>query len=310
MGRRALGRLRAPDRGTPCPHSRPPGTEVRYFDPNPPQPITTLGRFAIGALGLSILADVATLIVNQNYVGLVSGRLGLVPPLLGDVDSAITDLKVAHDVSLGVFFLAAALFAAWFFRAYRNLARGGIQDLRFGTGWAIGGWFVPFFNWVRPKGIANDIWRGTEALAERRVEGWRARPVPALVHWWWGCWLVGTITGFLARPGAAADGGEFFRLTERSLRDERVALYFRQAGILFMIAAAVLAIVIIWRMSQVQDDALIGFRFEDSNAFEPVAGGVAALSAQATKTCPECAEEVKAAARKCRYCGYRFAEPA
>jgi predicted amidophosphoribosyltransferase len=28
--------------------------------------------------------------------------------------------------------------------------------------------------------------------------------------------------------------------------------------------------------------------------------------AEATKLCPDCAEEVKAAARVCRFCGFRF----
>jgi len=78
-------------------------------------------------------------------------------------------------------------FIMWFYRAYSNLPRLGVTGgLRFGPGWAIGAWFVPFLNLVRPKAIANDIWKGSDprstapgrpGVAGRRDPGGPARLV-------------------------------------------------------------------------------------------------------------------------------------
>jgi hypothetical protein len=39
------------------------------------------------------------------------------------------------------------------------------------------------------------------------------------------------------------------------------------------------------------------------------APGAPATAGEDTKTCPDCAETIKAAAKVCRYCGYRFDQP-
>ena len=67
-----------------------------------------------------------------------------------------------------VLLVCVGLLIAWTHRLYRNLEPLGFRELRFGSGWAVGGWFVPFLNLVRPKQIVNDIWRaGDPALGPR-----------------------------------------------------------------------------------------------------------------------------------------------
>jgi hypothetical protein len=93
-------------------------------------------------------------------------------------------------LDFAVFVLAVVMFIRWFKRAYENLPSLGVPKLRFGSGWTIGSWFVPFLNLFRPKQIANDIWRGSDPAAEaEQGEDWHRRPVTPLLHWWWGFYL-------------------------------------------------------------------------------------------------------------------------
>ena len=84
------------------------------------------------------------------------------------------------------------LLIAWTRRLYRNLAPLGARGLRFSEGWAVGAWFVPLLNLVRPKQILNDIWRASEPGTGS--DGWQHNRVSPLLHWWWaavvGGWLL------------------------------------------------------------------------------------------------------------------------
>jgi hypothetical protein len=108
----------------------------------------------------------------------------------------------------------------------------GSVAMRFGTGWAVGAWFVPILNLFRPKQIANDIWRGTDP-EQAQAGRWTEPPVAPLVHWWWAAWLVANLLGNLS-----------FRLINdaRTLDAERTAVAVDIAAGISYVVAGVLAL--------------------------------------------------------------------
>lgn len=99
---------------------------------------------------------------------------------------------------LGVALIAGVAFAGiaflfWFRRAYANAQALGLRGA-YTPGWAVGGWFVPILNLVRPAQIAFEMWRhaGPTAVGSN-----------AIVGLWWTAFLVDNIgsrigTGLLA----------------------------------------------------------------------------------------------------------------
>jgi hypothetical protein len=320
----------------------PPGATRVSVDKAPPEKLGTLGLWTIGALAVTVLAALAQIVGNQNYIGVLNGLIAGNAPSVGHVETAVNAVHTTRDIYVLAWLVDIVLFLIWFYRAYRNLIRTGISDVRYAPGWSIGGWLIPFFNFVRPKQVANDIWKGSEAAATVGIERWKEVALPQLINWWWALWLI---AGFLIGFGnqAVSDANAHKLYTTASLHTERTGVWLEQAGLLVQIAAAVLLMLLIRQISRFQDEhftwpaasgggahaaasggataggyvAGTGGAANGGSAWAapsgvPVGGsapGAAPAGDDDTKTCPDCAEQVKAAARVCRYCGYRFDGP-
>lgn len=164
--------------------------------------------------------------------------------VVGDQSVAVADKVASEDlvnlaaiVLLVVLLITPVIFLIWFRRAYRNLPSLGLRRLRFSAGWAVGSWFVPFLNFVRPKQMANDLWRaGDPDLALEGGDSWHGRPVAARLHWWWALFL-------LERPVNRVAGTQYASATDAaSLRD---ASLLGAGGSAITVAGLVLALVVV-----------------------------------------------------------------
>jgi hypothetical protein len=168
------------------------------------------------------------------------------------------EVEDAQIGSAGVQFLAgllslvaAGFFIAWTHRAYDNLARTSVAELRYDVNWAIAGWFIPVVWWIRPKQILNDVWRAGEAGAEVGDSSWQHRAVSPVLHWWWAAWVAAALIGIVAAVvGFDEDGvlnarGDYER--------EQEAATIAAPGMLCTLAAAILACLVVRRITDRQE---------------------------------------------------------
>ncbi|MEU8675462.1 DUF4328 domain-containing protein [Streptomyces sp. NPDC048560] len=81
--------------------------------------------------------------------------------------------------------LCAIVFLAWLWSVRDNARALSGERPRYAWPWVYAGWVVPVANLWVPRGIIADIHRSS-APDER---------LPRALNWWWGLWLVGTLTG-------------------------------------------------------------------------------------------------------------------
>jgi len=162
-----------------------------------------------------------------------------------DADSFLVGTGIAWLV---VTLAIGSVFIVWMWRAAKNNEALGRDHPRLGSAWAIAGLFIPLANLVIPVLVMQDLWRGSAARIPRGDMRWRIADRSALVGWWWGAWIVSLFGGFGALLGTTDETAKVDAL--------RASDSITLVGGLFGIAAAVLAILVVRRLTTRQEETL------------------------------------------------------
>lgn len=304
---------------------------------DPPRELSGLAWGVYVSLGVMAILSVVRIVTTLNFRSAAGEGIA--------ASAEIFNAHHTYSTWVGfyglAFLISGGVFIAWFFRAYKNLRRLGVWNMRYGDGWAIGAWFIPFFNLVRPKQIANDIWRGSEPGVEVATQ-WRQVEVPGLVHWWWALYLT---SGALAYVGERIAGSGYEKLTtfgefSSGLSQIKSGTVVDMLGEIVAIAAVVVAIKVVSQITErldgIRSAALAGGSVAPVAPPPPMAPPPIPSYAQPTPRpasfsppppapppsmptppppsmpaeqriqCPECAEWIQAQANVCRFCGHRL----
>jgi hypothetical protein len=109
-----------------------------------------------------------------------------------DIEASADPLTLAvalgYVAYLPIFLITVIVVAMWIHRAHANLHDAGIDGLEFTPGWAVGWYFVPFANLVKPFQAMRELWNASHMRHD--PFGGEA---PTDLKLWWGAWIVGNI---------------------------------------------------------------------------------------------------------------------
>jgi len=162
------------------------------------RPVTRKVRPALAGFTIAALVGIAItlvwLFVAHAHRADVAHKL-LIAPQSANLDAARNaddEVQNASAVYLLLLVVAGVLFIAWLYHLTKVIEQHSPNSLRHRAGWAIGGWFVPILNLVRPKQMVDDVWSGSSS-------DWSSKGPAFYVHLWWAVFLI---SGFIARFAA------------------------------------------------------------------------------------------------------------
>ena len=203
-----------------------PGEYVFYKDPR------VLTHVLIVFLGLGMLVDVIGIIGSSAQLSLLSR-----PYTLAEGESNDARQRIIGVANMLVYFTTVVIFGMWIYRVARNVHAFGATGLQDKPGWAVGWYFIPFANLVRPYRAMKEIWKASADPMD-----WTNQPGSPILVIWWTFWIINNIGANIA-----------LRIPRESISDLQGATIIDIIVAVISVILAIVAIVLVKTLTQRQE---------------------------------------------------------
>ena len=161
------------------------GDSAIGLNPQNMQVLEGFARVLIIALALSLLLNLVSIWSSYLQLDLLLGVQG--GKFCTESEALANDSRenAIGLISFCFYVLTSVAFLFWFYRAHNNLKLAGIPQLKYKSGWTIGGFLVPILNLFRPYQVMAEVWQGSSVLNSTEYELHISIPVDGIVKLWW-----------------------------------------------------------------------------------------------------------------------------
>lgn len=139
---------------------------------------------------------IATIAVEVLALGSSALQLNLLSNAPVEMEAAEANDRreaMVGGIFLLVYLFTVVVFARWIIAAHKRVRVLGARDMTISPGWAVGYYFIPFINLVRPYTAMKELLR-----ASMSPEHAASQITPAILPCWWALWIINNIMGQIA----------------------------------------------------------------------------------------------------------------
>ncbi|MEV6978858.1 DUF4328 domain-containing protein [Kitasatospora sp. NPDC093806] len=221
--------------------------------PNWPRDYRSAQGLAVAVTVLLVLSGLLALaLLVSDVFGLRAVDAVLADGADTEAFDALDALESLWSLTAGLSVLTlvatAVLFVLWFQRIRANADLFAPHGHKHSSGWAVGAWFTPVVNLWFPWRLVVDCW---QASAPVDAEGQRRIVSQALVSTWWVSWVGSLVLGRVASVVSRSVASEAMGRSA-AFEEVRSALQWEIAASALRAVAAVLVVLVVWRLTGMQ----------------------------------------------------------